>query len=657
MDSLDSPKKKLEFKKRSHRPWNPAIQENTSALLEYNNKLNSFDNDRLLIGGFSFPAPSLSSYESEQSPKSLALLDELKNKEQEIQELSTNLKIASALEHAEKIELSRKKEALARQAAEEKALFAAQQVKLAEEQLQKARQQIQIEQQLKIKEEILKKSLETEIKNAIATIEDNENAIAHEVGLRKIAEEKLSETLKFLSEKENTLRLEAEKIVKDNLRDFIEQEKISEQSFEDRVNALKHAQREQILELQTEISQKVAEAQEKVQQHERAKLATEELLHRSQETISQTESEKTAIAHNLAVVTQCAMEQKLEFETAIKNYMLNIQQLDEKINSMAIANVELKKQLSDAIAKLGTTEKAEIDAATKINNLNLQIKALTEKVATLSTEKTELTTQLTDSLGRSKILQSIGNNERQLRKLLEEKLNDSGLRKIELNKKLFENKILELAERIASLEIAKSQVEEKHHDALENIHKMEIFMSAETAIKKSLEEKNKVMTEQTTQLEIALNHEKSVSKNLEEALSIVTKKQHDLEHKKVSAEEKFDQIFTYANELEFKLGDEKSVRTSLEKNLETTLNQKQSLEKEKETWEEKHNALKTRIFELEKMLASEKLLRNNAEQLQEAEAPARKTAQEKIATLEQANKTILNVLGNYTTTDATNAET
>src|SRR3990167_2965671 len=98
-------------------------------------------------------------------------MDELKNKEQEIQTLSTNLKIATALEHAEKIELSRKKEALARKAAEEKALFAMQQVNLTEEQLQKAMQQIQIEQQLKAKEESIRKSLESEIKNALRAIE------------------------------------------------------------------------------------------------------------------------------------------------------------------------------------------------------------------------------------------------------------------------------------------------------------------------------------------------------------------------------------------------------------------------------------------------------------------------------------------------------
>ena len=159
MDSLDSASNKTAFKKQNHRPWNAAIQEETKILFERDNQLNCFDNDRLLVGGFSFSKVSSIPYEAKQIQKSNILIDKPKSKEQETQTLSTNLGIVTALEQAESIELVRQKEGLAKKAAEEKALRAIQQLHRTESELQKAKQQLQIEQQLKAKEESIKKSL------------------------------------------------------------------------------------------------------------------------------------------------------------------------------------------------------------------------------------------------------------------------------------------------------------------------------------------------------------------------------------------------------------------------------------------------------------------------------------------------------------------
>lgn len=706
MDSLDLASNKIVFKKQNHRPWNTAVQaqEETKILFERDSELNRFDNDRLLIGGFSFPNAPRIPYEPALSQKSTALMDELKSKEQEIQTLSTNLKIASALEHAEKIELSLKKEALARTIAEEKALNAIQQLNLTEAALQKTKQQLEIEQQLKIKEESLKKSLETEIKNVLHAIEDNENTIAREIELRRIAEEKLSETLNFLSEKEHHIRLEAEKTILDNLRGSIERQKNIEHTLEDRINTLQNEHKEQTLKIQCEAELKISEAEEKMYCHEKAKIEAQQLLQKSEEATRKLETQKAAIENNLATIIQNTTDQKSQYESVINELRLHIRQLDEKIASMDIANIELKQQLFESLSKLNTAQKTESNAIKCMESLNLQTQELTEKYVALKNEKAELTTLFTDTLGKSKILQSIVSNERRLRMILEEKLSGSTLRKAEINKKLFENKVLELAEKISALEIEKAKNQEQQDNALEQVHKIEILMASEMTVKKTLLEKNKILMEQiynlehakqketdeknaanykvseliskkqhlemekafieekhnttllhTSQLEVKLDSEKSISTNLEKTSAILTKQQEQLQQEKQSIEEKFNTTLMRTNELELVLNDEKNLRLSLTKKVENLLDQQLSLEQEKTSMKEMYNKLVTRTTELEIMLESEKSLRKDAERLQMIEESARKAAQEKISSaMEQANKTVLMVLGKYTTTEVSN---
>ncbi len=704
MDSLDSANNKIVFKKQKHRPWNTKIQEETKILLKRDSQLNPFDNDRLLIGGFSFPKTSKIAYESEQNQNSIGIMDELKSKELEIEALSTHLKIASALEHAEQIELSRKKETLARKIAEEKVLNTTQKLNLTEDALQKTKQQLQIEQQLKSKEESIRKSLETEIKNVLIAIEENENTIARETKARQVVEEKLNETLNLLTEKENHVRLEAEKAIRDHLRDAVVREKNIKETLEARISNLQNEHKERTLKIQCQAELRIAEAEEKIQHHEDAKIKAEQCLQESREATRQIEIQKTAIENNLKTIIQNTTNQKSQYESIINSLRLHVGKLDEKISSMDSENVALKQQLFESLSKLNTTQQTESNAIKSMDSLNLQIQQLTEKHMALQNEKAQLTAQFTDTLGKSKILQSIVSNERRLRTILEEKLIGSTLRKTEIDKKLFETKIIELTEKISLLEVEKAQYQEDQNNAFERAQKIEILMNAEKSIKKSLQEKNKTLMEQlhllehvkqketdeknaahykiselvskkqhlemekalieekhnktllhTSQLEVKFDYEKSISTNLEKKLTILTKQQEALAQEKESIEEKFHALFTRSNELELILNNEKNTRMNLDKKVEILLEQKLALEQEKTSIQEAHHKLLTKAAELEIMLESEKTLRKDAERLQMIEESNRKAAQEKISSaMKQANQTVLNVLGSYTTTDVSN---
>jgi hypothetical protein len=659
MDSLDSTNHKIVFKKQSHRPWTPPIQKETP-VLSSNTELNGFDSDRLLIGGFSFLKASSIPYESEQSQKSHTLIDKLKNKEQEAQTLSTSLKIVTALEQAEKIELGRKKDALARKAAEEKALCAMQQLHLTEYELQKTKKQLQIEQQLKTKEESVKKSLETEIKNALRAIEDNEHTIARETEARKAAEKKIDDTLSLLSEKEQHIRLQAEKTIKNNLRDFIEKEKSIEKTFEDRVASLQAEHKKQTLGIQIETNQKIseviererniekkftdyinnlqaeykeqtlkikAEAEEKAHFHEKERIEAQTWIQKSEEASRLIALQKTELENNLASTIQNAVNQKAQYESKINDLREQIRQSEETISSMSIINGELKQQLSEALSKLNAVLHTEENTVKQIESLTLQIQQLKEQTISLENDKNELTKLFTDSLGKSKVLQSITNNERRLRILLEEKLGGKEFRKIDHNKKLFEQKILEI----------------------------EALLAEEKTVKKSLEEKNKVLTEQIYSLEYAKQKETDQKETATYKVSeLITKQQH-FEQEKTNLEEKNKLLTEQIYNLEHAKQKETVQKETATYKVSELVAKQQHLEQEKTNLEEKYNTLATKSVEFEIMLASEQSLRKEAERLKMIEEQARKAAQEKISSaMAQANQTVLSVLDKYTMTKEKN---
>ncbi|HXH54737.1 MAG TPA: hypothetical protein VNK03_03220 [Gammaproteobacteria bacterium] len=638
MDSLDSTKHKTVFKKQNHRPWTPPIQKDAPVLFESNKELSVFDSDRLLIGGFSFPKVSKVTDEAEQSQKSNTSTDKPKSKEQEVQTLSTHLKIAAALEKAENIELARKKEALARNVAEEKALCAMQQLQLTESELQKAKQQLHMEQQLKTKEEFIKKSLETEIKNALRAIEDNENTIAREIEIRRIAEGKLNETLNFLAEKEHHIRLEAEKAIRDNLRDSIEREKNIQQTLEDRVKTLQNEHKDQTLKIQYEAELKIAEAEEKACFHGKAKIEAQQWLQKSQEATRQIEIQKTEVENNLAAAIQNAADQKSQCESVINDLRLQISQLNEKISLMDIANFSLKQQLSENLSKLNAARQTEINTKTHMESLSLQIQQLTEKFIAIENEKAELTTAFTDTLGKSKTLQSIANNERRLRILLEEKFSEKETREMTRNKKLFERKIFELTEKIKALEFEKSKSQEDHDNALGVIHKTKTLLANEKTETTLLEEKNKLLTEQIHRLEEAKQNEIHEKETAARKASELVAKQQELEQEKINLEEK-NKLFTeQIHSLEEAKQKEIHERETAARKAAELAAKQQALEQERTSLEEKNKLFTEQIHSLEQ--AKQKEIHEKetaARKASELVAKQQELEQEKI-NLEEKNK-------------------
>lgn len=173
---IDSPtgEKKI-FKKRAHRPWKPALlekvihspvegmakeyesdlevleqtleqnleiqdstilmnpsrlsletvlQEKSTQRKEIVRKLSNTENVRITMGGFLQPKNIIFDNEDEVLQQTSALMTDLRDREQEIRSLKDNLKIIRAEEQAQQAETARLSEAKAREAAEEKAVYA-----------------------------------------------------------------------------------------------------------------------------------------------------------------------------------------------------------------------------------------------------------------------------------------------------------------------------------------------------------------------------------------------------------------------------------------------------------------------------------------------------------------------------------------------------
>lgn len=185
MESLnDAPKNKIMFKKRAHRPWQPNMFEGTEdfasvtevtpifqdkqieflqkqleATLEIKSKeredlshlLKTVDNHRITLGGFLRPKDIVLITDQASLSNTASVMSELKAKEQEIIELTRQLKITQAQELAKHAESSRLTEEKARQQAEEKAIFALRQAQQAAEQIQISEERVQALEQTKLK--------------------------------------------------------------------------------------------------------------------------------------------------------------------------------------------------------------------------------------------------------------------------------------------------------------------------------------------------------------------------------------------------------------------------------------------------------------------------------------------------------------------------
>ncbi len=669
MDSLDSSKGKISFKKRIHRPWKPALLESDEAFfpqienaphvlelnailedantnlireelqksLEESARKHSINEEalkakenRITIGGFLSPKNVLSSNQEERLVNT-DIISELKNKEQEILLLAHDLKVANALEQLEKLELARKKEEEARKAAEEKALYAIHQAKIAAEQTYKAEQQLNVEKQSRIKEEKLRQFLEDKVQLALQEVEKKNQVVLKEEQARLNAEEKMKRALDYAANTEKRVLDEAEakisKIVnsiaekikktkqfsEETMRHASQKIKLSQEQAEEKIKQAQAQGEERIKQIQvqadekikfiqTQVDKKVQEAQEQAHFHEKAKLTAQAWAQKYIETARQMEAAKKEV------------EKKLDLS-------------NQKIN-------ELMEKIS------------RFDA---------------EKLAIIN-EKSLVEEQLGKAFDNIKRMETIVSTEKGLRKILEEKLSDSQIRRDEQKRKLAEDKILELARQIGDLEVQKSKMEEKLVETNENLHKIEILMDSEKTIRVSLEDNIKEFIEKVNKLEHLKQKESDARHLAEQKILVLLSQKTHLEHEKTQMMERLNKIIERSKELEMKYESEKCLRKTTERSAEqrvtVLLNQNELMEQEKKQSEEKLHKAIERSKELEIMLESEKYLRKEAERLKLLEEQAKKAAQEKIShAIEQANKTVLNVLGNFSMTDPSNGGT
>jgi len=347
MDSFDASKGKTFFKKRAHRPWNAALLENTlesaSSPLECDSlatiietegteiklqraleektkerneiheQLNTEEENRLLIGGFLHPQNIFSQNGVKKSNNTNYLINELKNKEQEILSLASDLKISKALEQAEKLEISIKKEEEARKSAENKALFAIQEAKIAAEQTYKIEQQLHAERQSRIKEEKARKALEENNYLILQEIAQKEELLLRAEKARELAEEKIKQTLEEAKALEQRIKLESEykiKKIADEMSEQIEKYKtISEETAkktseeiasiqtesQEKIKLFQKQMDEKIKRIEFEADRKINEAQKQRQIHEKAKISIKIWAQKSIDAAQKIEAAKKEI--------------------------------------------------------------------------------------------------------------------------------------------------------------------------------------------------------------------------------------------------------------------------------------------------------------------------------------------------------------------------
>ncbi len=485
------------FKKRVHRPWKPDLLENTledipdpqsieatatdteantlsseyiesklkqaleqkdSNQNDINAQLNAKSQNSIIIGGFLHPKNIVSPNEEERSEKTNTLMSELKNQEQEILLLGHDLKIAKAIEHAEKTEISRRQEEIARKAAEEKALFAIQEAKKAAEKAYRSEQQVHLERRNRLEEEKARKTLENELQSALRTIRENEVLIQNEeiakneqARLRITAEESIEKIQLAIQEKEKTLELQMQE--KEQQLQKESQEKIDvalaqvstlEQKFQkeadEKVKCIKVQMETKLNAAQKNAEHKIQEAQEQAYFHEKAKLTAQSWTQKSIDAARQTENAKKELEKKLVSITS-EMEER---------FSITMKQLNEE-------KTEYEQRIEALLEQIRTIE--ETNKSTESN------RALSAKL-------------LAQSIENTKKLESIIETERNLRKVIEKKMSESEVRKEESKRKLSEDKVIALEQRLSDLEADRNRIEEKLLKTQRSIRNLEIMKIA-----------------------------------------------------------------------------------------------------------------------------------------------------------------------------------
>ncbi len=727
MDSVDPQKSKAFFKKRAHRPWNAALLENTieeattpkmpinhtanrvdeelqETLIEKTKQRNELselltspDENRLLIGGFLHPQNIFFQPEAGKLNESSNLIDELKNKEQEILTLSSDLKVAKAMEQVEKLELSRKKEEEARMAAESKALFAIREAKLAAEQAYKIEQQLNNEKQMRLKEEKSKRLLEEKNLAALNEIAKNEalllkyeqaqlaaaekikqieaNAVLQQQRVKNDAEDKIKKIVDEMClqiEKHKKIcsdtNLEAAEAIAEMEKAADLRLKEVELNAEQRIKLFEKQAEEKIARIQADSNRKIQEALRQIQSHEKAKQSVQTWAQKTVETARQAEVAKKEMEEKLTALTKTAEDNRLQFQTKIDNMASEITQLNKQNENMKIQNEELliksqavEQKNVDIINELetiqATADNERVKFEIKTTTLLSETHQLKEQKSSLEQQKNKLETQLAEANSSIQALKNVIETERNLRKILEQKLDGSTIRVDEQKRKLVENKILELTKQMGDMEVVRFKLEETLAETAEQLNKLRIQMKSEKIVKESLEVQLKESMEKVFNLEILKQKEYDAKLAAEQQIMVLLGQRQYLEKDQILSSEKLTAMLNRTKELEMDYGNEKSLRISAEKDISILQSQLQQYIAEKVQYEQKIDALFERTRELEVMLNSEIYLRKEAERLKSIEEQAKKSAQEKIShAIEQANQMVLNALGGLTTVDVPTGE-
>ena len=391
MSSFETSKNNAGFKKRALRPWkstaldksipqtmesdaplemsNEFLQKQLEASLEIKSQQHSelqtrftqFEDKRITVGGFFQPKNIL--FVNEEQNSTLAVLQELKEKEIEILEINHQLKLTQALEQIQQTENQLRAEELARQSAEEKAMSALRQAHQATEQIQMNKEKAYLSEQAILKLQQTVVDLEKQLKETMEQYQDQ-----------------LTTLSKDLERSQELSRLETE------LRQFIEIDfqktkaalQLAEQDAQEKnrtaaqlviVEADLHEKNQRLVHLQTtleHLQNELSLANETGTQQSRAIKKLNQMVYELEESFSvlQSNYDQLLLQHQKLQVEFSESQQTLEETTqAYQVQLKNINAVVETERDLRIFNAE---KLRTALAQLNSLEeKLQIETAAR----------------------------------------------------------------------------------------------------------------------------------------------------------------------------------------------------------------------------------------------------------------------------------------------------
>lgn len=555
MDSLGSSKNKLFFKKRTHRPWKATLMENSvdesslqtmdtedllpievtpldfleetikisdpiptnleqtlqdkkTECLKINEELTDREENRLLIGGFIYPRNIFFLTEEEKIQKTNFLMNELKNKEQEILLLAHDLKVAKALEQAENAEAARKKEEEARLAAEERALFAIQQAKQTAEQVYKAEKQLNLEKQLRVEVEKANTQQEEKIKSILKEIEKKEQRILEEALAKQTAEEKAKYALEYATVAEQNAkkeiaekiaaaerlanetiakveRLANEEIAKTKLfasetiakTELASAEKINKIEFQYDKKTKEAAEKIQHSQMQTE--QKIQKTQELIRFNEKARLTAQAEMQKAIESAQRSEAAKKEIQEKLETYTKEAQDRQIIADRRIDDLLSRLQLIEQDRTTIEKERMTLEGKYhsaSEHLKKIETVIGTEKNLRKILEEKNMMhLKQIKEHQTHISTVENKLST----SIEQFKEMQNMYESQKKTNEVLDFKLNEfiQRMRELELSKQ----------REVEYFQNEKTKLEEQLSETTRRLKELEFMIESEKDLRKEAE--------------------------------------------------------------------------------------------------------------------------------------------------------------------------